>query len=83
MHEGRPAGSENTTWLGVEWDDASRGRHNGTVEKHKYFETKDNLNSGTLIKWQKAELGSNILDGILTKYFKDSIPPDLKKKIEE
>jgi hypothetical protein len=27
-------------WIGVEWDDPSRGRHNGTVNGHFYFETK-------------------------------------------
>jgi dynactin complex subunit len=27
-------------WIGVEWDDSTRGRHNGTVNGQYYFETK-------------------------------------------
>ncbi|GIZ40872.1 hypothetical protein CKM354_000419300 [Cercospora kikuchii] len=29
-------------WLGVEWDDTARGKHNGTHEGVKYFECKSN-----------------------------------------
>lgn len=27
-------------WIGIEWDDPMRGRHNGTVKGHFYFETR-------------------------------------------
>lgn len=27
-------------WLGVEWDDPDRGKHDGTHEGHTYFKTK-------------------------------------------
>ena len=37
VHEGKPEGSENQVWLGIEWDDPTRGRHNGTVKNHTYF----------------------------------------------
>ncbi len=29
----------NDIWVGIEWDDPSRGRHNGSVNKHVYFTT--------------------------------------------
>lgn len=73
-HEGRPNNSEKTLWLGIEWDDETRGRHNGTVNETVYFSTKENKNSGTLVKYDKVNLGIDILDGVLAKYFKENIP---------
>ncbi|KAL4483876.1 hypothetical protein ABPG72_006251 [Tetrahymena utriculariae] len=82
IHEGRPANSENQLWFGVEWDDETRGRHNGTVKGTQYFVTKDNKNSGTLVKYEKVSIGIDILDGILAKYFKENIPQNLKLQIQ-
>jgi dynactin complex subunit len=31
------------SWLGIEWDEPNRGRHNGTHEGVKYFECKRTL----------------------------------------
>ncbi|XP_066992590.1 tubulin-specific chaperone E isoform X3 [Anabrus simplex] len=28
-------------WLGIDWDDSSRGRHDGSHEGHKYFKTSE------------------------------------------
>lgn len=81
VHEGRPAGSDLQLWLGIEWDDEKRGRHNGTVNGYEYFKTHLNLNSGTLVKFEKVNLGIDILDGILAKYFKQDIPHDLKSTL--
>lgn len=33
--EGHPA-----TWLGIDWDNPQRGKHNGTVNGVQYFETR-------------------------------------------
>ena len=41
-----------------------------------YFETKDNLNSGSLLKKEKVDFGVNILDAVFLKYFKE-IPENL------
>lgn len=30
--------SDTGVWLGIEWDDPSRGRHDGTHNGHRYFE---------------------------------------------
>ena len=48
----------------MEWDDITRGRHNGCVNGYKYFETTDNLNSGTLLKIEKANFGVDIFEAI-------------------
>ena len=68
-HDAGKHNDPNQIWLGVEWDDVSRGRHNGTVEGVKYFETENGQNSGTLLKAEKANFGINIYDGILLRYF--------------
>lgn len=52
--------NKNDIWIGVEWDDKTRGKHNGTVEGYEYFKTNNNLNSGSLIKFLNL-----ILDKIL------------------
>lgn len=28
------------TWLGIDWDDPDRGKHNGTVKGKQYFEAR-------------------------------------------
>lgn len=35
-----PIPSAKGTWLGIEWDDPSRGKHNGTYNGHSYFKTR-------------------------------------------
>jgi hypothetical protein len=35
-----------------------------------------------LIKIQKATFGIKVLEGIFAKYFKDNIPEEFRKKIE-
>ena len=67
-------------WLGIEWDDLHRGKHNGTVENFEYFKTENNSNSGSLLKIEKANFGISILDAILMKYFKEN-PKSLKNEL--
>lgn len=67
-------------WLGVEWDDETRGKHNGTVENFVYFQTKNNKNSGSLLKVERANFGIEILDGIISKYFKED-PLTIKEQL--
>lgn len=33
-----PVSGTTGEWVGVEWDDTSRGKHNGSYEGVKYFE---------------------------------------------
>ncbi len=59
---------EAELWLGIEWDDERRGKHNGTIENFKYFETKDQKNSGSLIKISKVNFGLNLEEALNFKY---------------
>ena len=49
----------------------SRGKHNGKVNDFQYFNTKDNANSGSLVKADKLNFGIELLEALLKKYFKD------------
>jgi len=60
-------------WLGVQWDNPIRGRHNGTVEGVQYFTCDDGKNSGTLLKLDKANQGISVFDGIHLRYYKKAI----------
>ncbi|RYG20616.1 MAG: hypothetical protein EOO07_04530, partial [Chitinophagaceae bacterium] len=59
----------NQIWLGIQWDKASRGRHNGTVQGAKYFDCDDGKTSGSLLKVEKANFGTTIYNGIHQRYF--------------
>lgn len=43
--------------IGVEWDNPTRGKNNGTLNGISYFKTADNLNSGSFIKSTKKDDG--------------------------
>ena len=70
-------------WIGVEWDDPERGRHNGTVEGVEYFKCRDNLNAGSLLKADKVNYGQNIYNGLLQRYFKDPVSAKDSKDTKE
>ena len=59
---------ENEIWLGLEWDDKTRGKHNGTVEGYEYFKTSCNENSGSLIKMTKVNIGQTFKGALNYKY---------------
>ena len=59
---------ETEIWLGLEWDDKTRGKHNGIVEGYEYFKTKDNENSGSLIKMTKVNIGQTFKAALGYKY---------------
>ena len=59
---------ENEIWFGLEWDDKTRGKHNGTVEGYEYFKTINNENSGSLIKKTKVNIGQSFKGALGYKY---------------
>lgn len=59
---------ENEIWFGLEWDDKTRGKHNGTVEGYEYFKTINNENSGSLIKKTKVNIGQTFKGALGYKY---------------
>ena len=56
--------SQQGTWVGLEWDEVSRGRHNGTVGGKRYFSCKDSAPRGSFVReaklFQVADLGTKL-----------------------
>eukprot|EP01022_Parablepharisma_sp_SALTPOND_P008497 TRINITY_DN136146_c0_g1_i1.p1 TRINITY_DN136146_c0_g1~~TRINITY_DN136146_c0_g1_i1.p1 ORF type:complete len:568 (+),score=45.01 TRINITY_DN136146_c0_g1_i1:68-1705(+) len=68
-------------WLGVEWDNPLRGKHNGTVNGFKYFECSTSVGtSGSLIKYEKANFGIPLPLAAKSKYKKyEEMTPEEKE----
>ena len=58
-------------WLGVEWDLAEKGKHNGVVEGVEYFKCEKEGNAGSLVMAKKAEFGQEIVEALIRRYFRD------------
>ncbi|XP_046578661.1 tubulin-specific chaperone E-like [Haliotis rubra] len=54
-------------WLGVDWDEPDRGKHNGTHEGKQYFETR-NPKSGSFLRPKKAEFGVSCFESLKDRY---------------
>lgn len=60
----------DTVALGIEWDDPSRGKHDGIIEGIKYFST-ESQGSGSFIKSDSKKISSlrnTFVDAILNQY---------------
>ncbi|OQR75830.1 tubulin-specific chaperone E-like [Tropilaelaps mercedesae] len=69
-------------WIGVEWDDSSRGKHNGCYNGTQYFKTR-HTTGGSFVRPSKAELGISVTEAIKAKYLeheKDEKAKSLKYK---
>ncbi|CAG9771060.1 unnamed protein product [Ceutorhynchus assimilis] len=67
-------------WYGIEWDEPTRGKHNGTVNGVQYFETRY-ATSGSFVRREKINFGKNIIEAIVAKYGQEECA--LVKKIHE
>ncbi|KTW32860.1 hypothetical protein PNEG_04321 [Pneumocystis murina B123] len=55
-------------WLGVEWDDPSRGKHNGTYLGENYFKCRKE-NSGSFIRQNRPrDIKKTFVDAFIDKY---------------
>ncbi|PXF49949.1 Tubulin-specific chaperone E [Gracilariopsis chorda] len=73
-------GRGDTVWVGIEWDRAERGKHNGTVDGVKYFECENE--SGSLIKLKRIGNGgrSNLMQAVRMRYERDVKDDEFRKK---
>jgi dynactin complex subunit len=52
-----PVIGQEGTWVGVEWDDPSRGKHDGATGGFKYFECESGLSAGSFVRLEKVSFG--------------------------
>ncbi|XP_077862097.1 tubulin-specific chaperone E-like [Saccoglossus kowalevskii] len=66
-------------WLGVEWDEPERGKHDGMHEGHRFFHT-NHPTSGSFIRLKKAEFGISYCEALVERY---GMPDDEDMGIEK
>lgn len=49
-----PVKGQEGTWVGVEWDDATRGKHDGSTGGIKYFTCQSGGTSGSFVRMEKV-----------------------------
>lgn len=54
-------------WLGVDWDDSTRGKHNGSHQERHYFYTR-HPTSGSFLRPQKANAGVAFIEALRDRY---------------
>ncbi|XP_012135137.2 glyoxalase 1 [Megachile rotundata] len=62
-----PVGDTKGLWLGIDWDDPTRGKHNGTYEGIEYFKAR-HPTSGSFIRPGKAKFGISCPEAIKMRY---------------
>ncbi|CAK9804115.1 Tubulin-specific chaperone E [Anthophora quadrimaculata] len=62
-----PVGETKGLWLGIDWDDPTRGKHNGTYEGVEYFKAR-HPTSGSFIRPGKAKFGISCPEAIKIRY---------------
>ena len=62
-------GTTKGEWLGVEWDEPTRGKHQGIHEGVQYFKpTSSSPTSSSFIRLNKVTLGIDIVQGANERY---------------
>ena len=73
---GPVATSKEATWVGVEWDDPLRGKHDGAIIKDgviRYFQTKE-PKGGSFVKPAKLDAGTSFVAALRARYVEMAAP---------
>lgn len=59
-------------WVGLDWDDASRGKHDGSYNGRSYFACTSGRNSGSFVRQNKlldvADLGISLAEALTFRF---------------
>ncbi|KAI6181317.1 Tubulin-folding cofactor E [Aphelenchoides besseyi] len=64
---GRVDGSDEARWIGVDWDNLSDGKNDGTVKGKRYFEAKSPT-SGSFVKPKDVVVGQGLRETLYDRY---------------
>ncbi|ENN77099.1 hypothetical protein D910_10209 [Dendroctonus ponderosae] len=67
-------------WYGIEWDNPSRGKHNGTVNGVQFFQT-GHPTAGSFVRREKLNFGRTLIEAIAAQYGNEE--SDIAKRIHE
>ncbi|XP_062502907.1 tubulin-specific chaperone E-like isoform X2 [Corticium candelabrum] len=56
-------------WIGVEWDDPTRGKHNGSYNGVRYFQS-SHASGGSFVRANKVNLGRTVREAVIRRYGK-------------
>lgn len=63
-----PVVNQEGTWIGVEWDDVSRGKHDGSTGGVKYFSCAAPGNAGSFVRMEKVSFGMSVAQALVARY---------------
>lgn len=76
-----PVEGTKGTWLGVEWDDPSRGKHNGVHNGHRYFATNSPAETAaSFVRSSACSMGQSLLSVLQDLY---PSPPEAPAEAEQ
>lgn len=74
-----PVDGQAGEWIGLEWDDISRGKHNGTYEGKRYFECATDHPAGSFVRLAKlleaASFGQTVATAAAERYSQQASEP--------
>lgn len=56
-------GETRGDWIGVEWDDEGRGKHDGTHQGKRYFAT-EKTTAGSFVRPAKISAGISLMEAV-------------------
>jgi hypothetical protein len=63
-----PVAGQSGSWVGLEWDDASRGKHDGSTGGVRYFEVVSGPTAGSFVRVEKVHAGGSLLAALHARY---------------